>query len=59
MSKPEGTPPAPLGHVESLPGSDASAIPVDHDDPRAASGPLQEAPDDLQAQGLIPGSTDP
>jgi HAD superfamily hydrolase (TIGR01490 family) len=50
MSRSEGTPPAHVGHVESLPGSDASAIPVDHDDPLVAAGPLHEAPDDLSAR---------
>ena len=54
IGKSEGTPPANLGEVESLPGSNASAIPVDHDDPRAAAGPLQEAPDDLSASGDLP-----
>ena len=38
-------PPPHVGHVESLPGSDASAIPVDHDDPLAPAGP------DLSASG--------
>ena len=42
MSRSEGKPSAHVGHVESLPGSDASAIPVDHDDPHAAAGPLHE-----------------
>ena len=51
MSRSEGKPPAHVGHVESLPGSDASAIPVDHDDPHAAAGPLHEAPDDFSASG--------
>ncbi len=51
MSRSEGKPPAHVGHVESLPGSDASAIPVDHDDPRAAAGPLHEPPDDFSASG--------
>ena len=45
MSRSEGMPPEPVGHVESLPGSDASAIPVDHDDPSAAAGPLHPGPD--------------
>ena len=45
---------AQVDRVESLPGSDASAIPVDHDDPHAAAGPLHEAPGDL---GLQPTST--
>jgi HAD superfamily hydrolase (TIGR01490 family) len=45
MSRSEGMPPEPVGHVESLPGSDASAIPVDHDDPHAAVGPLHPGPD--------------
>ena len=45
MSRSEGMPPEPVGHVESLPGSDASAIPVDHDDPPAPVGPLHPRPD--------------
>jgi HAD superfamily hydrolase (TIGR01490 family) len=49
MSRSEGKPPAYVGRVESLPGSDASAIPVDHDDPLAAAGPLHKAPDDFSA----------
>jgi HAD superfamily hydrolase (TIGR01490 family) len=51
MSRSEGKPPAHVGHVESLPGSDASAIPVDHDDPHAAAGPLHEPPDDFSTSG--------
>jgi HAD superfamily hydrolase (TIGR01490 family) len=51
MSRSEGKPPAHVGRVESLPGSDASAIPVDHDDPLAAAGPLHKAPDDFSASG--------
>lgn len=51
MSRSEGKPSAHVGHVESLPGSDASAIPVDHDDPRAAAGPLHEHPDDFSSSG--------
>ena len=51
MSRSEGKPSAHVGHVESLPGSDASAIPVDHDDPRAAAGPLHEHPDDFSTSG--------
>ena len=49
MSRSAGKPPGYVGDVESLPGSDASAIPVDHDDPRAAAGPLRPAPDDVSA----------
>jgi HAD superfamily hydrolase (TIGR01490 family) len=48
--------PAPaeeIGQVESLPESDASAIPVDQDHPLTAAGPLQEAPEDLAA-GVAP-----
>jgi HAD superfamily hydrolase (TIGR01490 family) len=37
-----------VGHVESLPGSDASAIPVDQESPLSAAGPLQEAPEELE-----------
>jgi HAD superfamily hydrolase (TIGR01490 family) len=51
MSKSEGKPLAHVGHVESLPGSDASAIPVDHDDPHAAAGPLHEPPDEFSTIG--------
>ena len=51
MSRSEGKPSVHVGHVESLPGSDASAIPVDHDDPRAAAGPLHEHPDDFSTSG--------
>jgi HAD superfamily hydrolase (TIGR01490 family) len=49
MSRSEGKPPEYIGDVESLPGSDASAIPVDHDDPLAAVGPLRPAPDEVSA----------
>ncbi len=52
VNDPEGRSGAHIGHVESLPGSDASAIPVDHDDPLAATGPLYEAPEDLEEAGL-------
>jgi HAD superfamily hydrolase (TIGR01490 family) len=45
----ETPPSAQVGHVESLPGSDASAIPVDQDYQLAAAGPLREAPDELAA----------
>jgi HAD superfamily hydrolase (TIGR01490 family) len=54
IGKSEGTPAAHVGHVESLPGSDASAIPIDHDDPHGAAGPLHEAPDDLSTSGDHP-----
>jgi HAD superfamily hydrolase (TIGR01490 family) len=37
-----------VGHVESLPGSDASAIPVDQESRLSAAGPLQEAPEELE-----------
>jgi len=40
-----------VGDVESLPETDASAIPVDQDHPLAAAGPLHEAPEDL-AEGI-------
>ncbi|HET8915919.1 MAG TPA: hypothetical protein VFM91_09455, partial [Propionibacteriaceae bacterium] len=57
VSEPESTSGAPIGHVESLPGSDASAIPVDRQDPLAAAGPLHEAPEleeaDLRQEPLI------
>jgi HAD superfamily hydrolase (TIGR01490 family) len=43
MSGSEGKPPGHVGEVESLPGIDASAIPVDHNDPLAAAGPLRPA----------------
>jgi HAD superfamily hydrolase (TIGR01490 family) len=45
MSGSAGKPPGYVGDVEPLPGSDASAIPVDHNDPLAAAGPLRPAPD--------------
>jgi HAD superfamily hydrolase (TIGR01490 family) len=48
MSKSEQAPAEQVGHVESLPGSDASAIPVDQDSPLTAARPLQEAPGDLK-----------
>ena len=38
MSESEERPYAALGHVEQLPGSDASAVPVDQDDPRRRPG---------------------
>jgi HAD superfamily hydrolase (TIGR01490 family) len=40
---------AQVGHVESLPGSDASAIPVDQDSPLVAASPLREVPEELIA----------
>ena len=40
---------AQVDHVESLPGSDASAIPIDQDSPLVAAGPLREAPEELGA----------
>jgi HAD superfamily hydrolase (TIGR01490 family) len=43
--------PVDVGHAESLPESDASAIPVDQEHPLTAAGPLQEAPEDL-AEGV-------
>lgn len=54
MSEPEDPSPPQVDHVESLPGSDASAIPVDHNDPSAAAGPLSEAPGDLREADLHP-----
>src|SRR3954454_10734694 len=45
MSKSEPAPPEQVGHVESLPGTDASAIPVDQSSPLTAAGPLQEVPE--------------
>jgi HAD superfamily hydrolase (TIGR01490 family) len=45
MSGSAGKPPGYVGDVEPLPGSDASAIPVDHNDPLTAAGPLRPAPD--------------
>jgi HAD superfamily hydrolase (TIGR01490 family) len=47
MSNSEQAPAEQLGNVEPLPGSDASAIPVDQDSPLTAAGPLAEAPADL------------
>ena len=52
MSEPEDSLPSNVDHVESLPGSGASAIPVDHDDPLAAAGPLHEASGDLREAEL-------
>jgi HAD superfamily hydrolase (TIGR01490 family) len=52
MNEQDGGSGSPVGHVESLPGSDASAIPVDHGDPIAAAGPLREAPADLEPADL-------
>jgi HAD superfamily hydrolase (TIGR01490 family) len=49
MSGSEPSLSAQVGHVESLPGSEASAIPVDHDSPLVAAGPLREAPEELAA----------
>jgi HAD superfamily hydrolase (TIGR01490 family) len=49
MNGSEGKPPGHVGEVESLPGSDASAIPVDQSDPLAAVGPLRPAPDGVSA----------
>ena len=49
MRRSEGKPPRHVGDVESLPGSDASAIPVDHADPPANAGPLLSARDEVGA----------
>jgi HAD superfamily hydrolase (TIGR01490 family) len=49
MSLSEDPPPAQVGHVESLPGSDASAIPVDRADQLATSGPVSSAPDEVSS----------
>jgi HAD superfamily hydrolase (TIGR01490 family) len=50
MSRSDGKPPGYVGDVESLPGSDASAIPVDHADPPLASaGPMLSARDEVSA----------
>ena len=49
MSRSEGKPPVHIGDVESLPGSDASAIPVDQTDPLASAGPLLSARDEVGA----------
>jgi HAD superfamily hydrolase (TIGR01490 family) len=48
MSKAEPAPPDQVRHVESLPGSDASAVPVDQNSPLTAAGPLQDAPEDIE-----------
>ena len=53
-SEPEDPSLAQDDHAVSLPGSDASAIPVDHDDPLAAAGPLDEAPGVLREADLHP-----
>jgi HAD superfamily hydrolase (TIGR01490 family) len=48
MSEWEEPPSAHIADVKQLPGSSASELPVDKDDPLAAAGPLQEAPDDVE-----------
>jgi HAD superfamily hydrolase (TIGR01490 family) len=48
MSRSKGKPPGQVGDVEPLPGSDASAIPVDHAD-TASGGPLLSARDEVGA----------
>ena len=53
MSESEERPYAVLADVEQLPGSDASALPVDQDDPLAAAGPLRETPADLHASADV------
>jgi HAD superfamily hydrolase (TIGR01490 family) len=53
MSEPEETPYAALADVEQLPGSGASAVPVDQDAPLTAAGPLRETPEDLQASADV------
>jgi HAD superfamily hydrolase (TIGR01490 family) len=49
MSEWEQAPSAHIADVKQLPGSSGSELPVDQDDPLAAAGPLQEAPDDVEA----------
>ena len=49
MSWSEDPASAQVGPVESLPGSDASAIPVERADPSATGGPLPSAPDEVTA----------
>ena len=53
MSESEDTPYAALADVEQLPGSGASAVPVDQDAPLTAAGPLRETPEDLQASADV------
>ena len=53
MSESEETPYAALADVEQLPGSGASAVPVDQDAPLTAAGPLRETPEDLQASAEV------
>ena len=48
MGESKRTPHVSVAEVEQLPGSGASAVPVDHDDPLAAAGPLQETSRDLE-----------
>jgi hypothetical protein len=54
MSKSEHAPAEQVGPAESsptveqLPGSDASALPVDQDSPLTAAGPLEETSQDLE-----------
>jgi HAD superfamily hydrolase (TIGR01490 family) len=50
MSLPDEAPSPQVGPVEPLPGSDASAIPVDHDSPLTAAGPLR-APGEVTETG--------
>jgi hypothetical protein len=54
MSESERTPRVPLADVEQLPGSGALAIPVDHDDPLAAAGPLREVSAELETSMATP-----
>ena len=42
MSRPKGPTGPPSDHVESLPGTDASAISIEPTDPLAAGGPLRD-----------------
>lgn len=42
MSRPPGPTVSPSDHVESLPGTDASAVSVDRTDPLAGAGPLSD-----------------
>jgi HAD superfamily hydrolase (TIGR01490 family) len=48
MSNSEYAPADQVGYAEPLPGTDASAIPVDQDSPLTATGPLEETSEDLE-----------
>ena len=59
ISKAEPAPPEQVGHVESLPGTDASAVPVDQSSPLTAAGPLQEAPEEIEELAEVAADQQP